>query len=289
MKSDLLPQSFGNLFRIISMLIILSAVSLYAQIPRTISYQGVLTDSSGNPKPDGSYSFTFSLYETATGGSPVWSEIKTLNVKKGLFSTALGDQTIFPNSLKFDKPYWLGIKVANEPELTPRVALTSTGYSFTSDMALNVADGKVVKSINNLKDNVTIEGSGGTSVNTSGNNITISSGDSVITYTLDISGMSWTTNGTNSSGYLSLQIDAPNVLTDNIVNNWVILVYVKSTDFNGWALVPYYTERNIRVTANVYTGHIVLKRDQDGTPYTQSNFSQLKVIIMKPFSTGTLN
>ena len=289
MKSDLITLYSGNSYRLISILIFLFAASLFAQIPRTISYQGVLTDSTGTPKPDGSYSFTFSLYETATGGSPVWIEIKTLNVKKGLFSTALGDQTIFPDSLKFDKPYWLGIKIANEPELTPRVALTSTGYSFASDMALNVADGKVVKSINNLKDDVTIEGSGATTVNTSGNKITISSGDSLMTYTKDISGMTWTTVGTNSSGYLSLQIDAPNLLTSDVVNNWVILVYLRTSDFSSWALVPYYTERNIRVTADIYTGRIILKRDQNGTPYTQSNFSTLRLVLMKPVATGTIN
>ena len=288
MKSDFLLPSLGKFCRFISILIILSAASLYSQIPRTISYQGVLTDTSGNTKPDGSYSFTFSLYETASGGSPIWSEIKTLNVKKGLFSTALGDQTIFPDSLKFDNPYWLGIKVANEPELTPRIALTSAGYSFTSDMALNIADGKVVKSINNLKDNVTIEGSGGTEVNTSGNKITVSSNAPEV-YTMDISGMTWTQVGSNSSGYLSLTLSAPNVLTSDVVNNWVILVYVHSTDFNNWALVPYYTERNIRVTAEVNIGSITLKRDQDGAPYTQSNFSTLRLVLIKPASTSTLN
>jgi hypothetical protein len=36
--------------------------SLVAQIPRNISYQGILTDSLGNPKPDGKYKFTFRLY-----------------------------------------------------------------------------------------------------------------------------------------------------------------------------------------------------------------------------------
>ena len=288
MKTNLHLPSSKNLYRLISILIVLFTATAYSQIPRTISYQGVLTDSTGSPKPDGSYSFTFSLYEAALGGSPVWSEIKTLNVKKGLFSTALGDQTIFPDSVKFDKPYWLGIKVANDPELTPRIALTSSGYSFTSDMALNVADGKAVKSINNLKDNVTIDGSGGTTVNTSGNQITISS-DVPEIYTKDISGATWTQVGTNSSGYLSLTINAPNVLTNDVVSNWVILVYVYTSDFSGWGIVPYYTERNIRVTAEIHTGYITLKRDQDGAPYTQSNFSTLKLVLIKPVSMGTLN
>ena len=150
---------------------------LLGQIPRTISYQGVLSDALGNPKPDGDYTITFSFYEAQTGGDATWTESKTLNLTKGLFSTSLGDQVVFGAELIFDKPYWLGIKVANESELSPRIALTSSGYSLTSDNALDVADGKVVKSLNGLKDAVNLEGSGGTTITTTDNKITISSSD----------------------------------------------------------------------------------------------------------------
>lgn len=43
-------------------------VTIYPQIPRTISYEGVLTDASGNTKPDGTYNFTFSLYDNQANG-----------------------------------------------------------------------------------------------------------------------------------------------------------------------------------------------------------------------------
>jgi len=89
----------------------------------------------------------------------------------------LGDQVVFGAELKFDKPYFLGIKVGSEPELSPRIALTSSGYSLTSDNALDVAEGKVVKSLNGLKDAVNLEGSGGTTITTTDNKITISSSD----------------------------------------------------------------------------------------------------------------
>ncbi len=103
---------------------------LQAQIPETISYQGILSDTSGIPKPDGNYTFTFSLYDTGSGGSPLWNESKSLGVRRGLFFTFLGDQIPFGNAVLFDKTYWLGIKVGNEPELSPRIPLTSVGYSF---------------------------------------------------------------------------------------------------------------------------------------------------------------
>ena len=136
---------------------------VFCQIPHTISYQGILTDNSGNPKPDGDYKITFSFYEAESSGDPIWTETKNLQVSKGLFSTSLGDQVPFGSNVKFDKPYFLGIKVADEAELSPRIALTSTGYSFSSiisDTSKNIIDGKVVKSLNGLRDDVTLEGSG---------------------------------------------------------------------------------------------------------------------------------
>ena len=109
-----------------------------AQTQRTLSYQGVLTDSLGNPKPNGTYSFTFRLYGVASGGTPLWSEQKTLSVERGLFSTTLGDQVLIGPGLGFDQPYWLGIVVGGGSELSPRIPLTAVGrslYSTSSDTA----------------------------------------------------------------------------------------------------------------------------------------------------------
>ena len=67
-----------------------SAFPAHAQIPRTLSYQGVLTDAAGKPRPDGDYQFTFQLYDVPTSGTPIWTEQRPLQVTNGLFSTALG-------------------------------------------------------------------------------------------------------------------------------------------------------------------------------------------------------
>ena len=122
-----------RIFLVLSLILLLaSAFHAIAQIPRTLSYQGVLTDAEGNPRPNGDYTFTFRLYDSASGGTALWSEQKTLPVQNGLFSTALGDQMPFDASIKFDRQYWLGIQVGDESELTPRIALTSVGYSFSA-------------------------------------------------------------------------------------------------------------------------------------------------------------
>ena len=43
-------------------------------IPRVMMYEGYITDTAGQPLPDGPYDFRFSLYETSTEGEPVWTE-----------------------------------------------------------------------------------------------------------------------------------------------------------------------------------------------------------------------
>lgn len=117
-----------------------------AQTSKTLAYQGVLTDSLGNPKPDADYLFKFSLYTVATGGSAIWTETKTLSVKRGLFTTALGDVVPFPASISFKSKLWLGISVSDQAELSPRVellAVPSSLWSQTADSAIAVADSSI--------------------------------------------------------------------------------------------------------------------------------------------------
>lgn len=109
---------------------VLMTGAIFAQIPRTMSYQGVLTDANGNAVPDGSVTMKFRLYEAATGGTAIWEETQSVSVVKGLFNTILG--SITPLNLPFDKPYWLGITVGSGTELAPRIALAASPYSLNS-------------------------------------------------------------------------------------------------------------------------------------------------------------
>ncbi len=103
-----------------------------ADIPNFMSFQALLTDTLGIPKPDGEYSLTFRLYENDENGTIIWNETKKIILNRGIFTTQLGEVSpLFP-FLKFDKPYWLGIEIGNEGELKPRMSISSTGYSFHS-------------------------------------------------------------------------------------------------------------------------------------------------------------
>ena len=62
------------------------AQSSNAQIPHTISYQGILTDNQGKPVPDGNASLTFRLYNASEGGDTLWQETQQVAVYQRVYS-----------------------------------------------------------------------------------------------------------------------------------------------------------------------------------------------------------
>jgi hypothetical protein len=135
----------------ITLIFLLSSV-MQGQIPKTISFQGVLTDSIGKPVGDGQWGLTFRLYDDSTEGTQLWNESKVLQTNRGLFSTILGDVIPFGTSVQFDKPYWLAIQAGGQPEMALRIPLTAVGYSIhsgksdTAKYAESVAQQKFVDS-----------------------------------------------------------------------------------------------------------------------------------------------
>lgn len=116
---------------ILTMLVfMLSAQFSWAQIPETMSYQGLLTDASGTPL-NGSYNLTFRLYESDSGGTALWAETHpSVEVVNGVCSVILGKgDPGNPLNLDFDQQYWLGVTIGGE-ELQPLIPLTSTAYSL---------------------------------------------------------------------------------------------------------------------------------------------------------------
>ncbi len=106
------------------------AAAATADIPRTLNYQGILTDAGGGAVPDGSYSVTFRLYSVFSGGAALWEETQPVSVTKGIFNVILG--SVMPLELPFNQRYYLGVSVEGEAELAPRTQLSAAPYSITS-------------------------------------------------------------------------------------------------------------------------------------------------------------
>jgi hypothetical protein len=114
-------------------------------VPMTINYQGRLADPDGTPidNTDPGLGMTFSLYTQETGGSPVWSESHTgVEVSGGLFSVRLGSVEPLTTDL-LTGDLWLGIKVGNDEEMSPREKLDAVPYAMQAGMAHTVPDGSI--------------------------------------------------------------------------------------------------------------------------------------------------
>jgi hypothetical protein len=152
---------------------------LSAQIPQTMAYQGMLTSGDGAAILDGDYRFTFRIYPSQSGGSPIWEEKQAVVVTEGVFNVILGK--VKPLDVPFDQPYSLGITVDGGEELTPRIELTASGYSLAartvSDSAITsrkLAKDAVVRSLNGITDKITLAAGDNINITQLGDSLVIS-------------------------------------------------------------------------------------------------------------------
>ena len=102
-------------------------------INEQISFQGKVVNADGTNVANGSYTFVFSLYTVASGGSNVWTESKSVTVTDGIFQTNLGDTTTLPGSVDFNTDnIYLGINFNADGEMSPRVRFTAAPYALNA-------------------------------------------------------------------------------------------------------------------------------------------------------------
>ena len=115
-----------------AVVLLVVAVSAWAQIPRLINYQAKLTDDDGVAL-NGDYDITFRIYDEETGGTPLWTEAHTgVTVTNGLFDVQLG--SITPLDLSFADTYWVEIEIEGTT-LSPREMLSTVPYAFRALVA----------------------------------------------------------------------------------------------------------------------------------------------------------
>lgn len=181
------------------------AVCMQAQteetnIPRLLSFQGVLIQPDGTVYPDGQYVISVKLFSTLTGGVPVYSDEISTAVIGGVFNLIIGEQ-ISLRDVDFTQQLWLeiGLPGTAQQAFAPRTKLTSAPYAMAAHTSV-VAGGLApnakgaVLSLNGASGNLNVSGSGGLVITRSGTdinidassvvgNITITTLDSVIRIT----------------------------------------------------------------------------------------------------------
>jgi hypothetical protein len=94
--------------------------------PRTIAYRGHLPYCSVDG-PTGDLDLEFALYETPTKGVARWREKRPkVHVEAGRIDLALGEITPIPEDLYTATFRFVGIKVGDGKELTPRLPVVNT-------------------------------------------------------------------------------------------------------------------------------------------------------------------
>ena len=108
--------------------------------------QGFLKDANGKAVVDGNKVLTFKIYDAQSGGTALWTNVfSTVPVMGGVYAVQLGTGKNPANidteisSLPWNVPYYVGITVEIETELTPRTEFTYAPYTFAVNKS-NLAD-----------------------------------------------------------------------------------------------------------------------------------------------------
>jgi hypothetical protein len=116
------------------------SVGFAADVPKTINYQGMLTDNDGNPVT-GSHNLAFRIWNHPTSGSPKWAESHYgVSIENGLFNVVLGKDSAIV--LDFTEDYWMSISIDAET-MPERIELSSVIYALRAETA-KLADSATV-------------------------------------------------------------------------------------------------------------------------------------------------
>jgi len=124
-----------RLIRLVAIATVLCLTALSGtatSVPNTLAQQGRLFDVDGAPV-EGTLSVTFSIYSSDLGGDELWTETQTIAFDRGYFSTTLGLDTPFEQVVWDGSVRYLGVKVADDPEMAPRASIHAVPYALVAE------------------------------------------------------------------------------------------------------------------------------------------------------------
>ncbi len=124
----------GIMILTIFSLIIVNTLAL--AVPMTINYQGKLTDPNGSVL-NGEYQMSFSLFNTDTNGTALWSEQQTVTLINGIYNVQLGAVNPLSASIFDNDALFLEVGIESET-LLPRHKLASVAFAIRAQEAETV-------------------------------------------------------------------------------------------------------------------------------------------------------
>ncbi len=221
-------------FVIVPVLLFFTLYALHVSFPaeaatglnRVINFQGrVVNKSDGTNVSNGSYSFTFKLYDSPSGGNLLWQETQSsVTVTNGIFQVSLGSSTAFnaggynvdfkQNNLYLDitfngETFGARVQLASVPqavnaEQLDGVVATQSASAFTLTGGLSTAKTLTVNDTTILNTNGITFAGGSALALIAGKTLTV--------------GNSITLNGTDSTTFSFPSTSGGTVITSNVPN-----------------------------------------------------------------------
>ncbi len=138
-----------QLYLCIAVCVLIFGMIASAQVPNKISYQGILTLSSGAPATDGNYNLKFDIYNALTFGTIRYTQTSMgVSVTKGSYQVILGPLPhIFSEPLYVELTILAGSPgVSTDITFSPRAELTAVPYALN---ALPLSGGNMTGAITN--------------------------------------------------------------------------------------------------------------------------------------------
>jgi hypothetical protein len=246
-------------------LFFMALASLNADVPKCTSYQGYLTDPSGNPVADDVYDITFKIYGSVSGPDLLWSSgVQAVQVTGGTFTYLLGSNVPFPDDLWVgDSTRYLGITVGADPEIIPRTKFTTSVFAGHAAITDKIMVPAILQMDDDINWTLRVENSGssgaiygvcnaGYAGFFDGNGLF--TGDLTIYGDLDAPGLGDITavtagdglDGGGTSGDVQLSVEPDGITSNHIQNNSIM-----NTDINTSANIA---PSKIQGTAAVLNG-----------------------------------
>lgn len=117
---------------VVSAALVLAGRAWGASVPLRLNEQGRLFQAGGDTPVTGNVAMVFTIYDTPTAGTALWTETYSVALDEGYFSVQLGSTVPFPATLWNGAIRYIGVQVGADAEMTPREEVASVPYAIAA-------------------------------------------------------------------------------------------------------------------------------------------------------------